>query len=278
MKNRFLNIVIILSIAFAALSCSTEATIDDAPIQDQESVVAISFADIATRSNGGDLLGGQTKSDEDQTTEGGVSLFEVGSQITVVGAATEPVTFTLNAEGEWISINPYEWIDSPESVYAYFGSGSSVADGEQMPDLYVAEYECGGVKPEGGVLSFTADRSFKHTSALIVVQVNNLESTIPPTVQLSNLHQISYVSNDGTYQKDASTIKSINFEMTAQDGNNYTYEAKVPSGEGNLLSDYQLKVKDENIFNYVANTNIIPTSFEANKVYTFTVNYLDAEE
>ncbi len=158
----------------------------------QQNIVSVAFADITSRSDEGEVLGDETETEtETETTD---TFFVIGDQITVVGAATESVTFTLNDQGEWISINPYEWIEAPQTVYAYFGQGASVADGEQMPDLYVAKYECDGVKPEGGLLAFTADKAFKHTSALIKVQVNNLVTTIPPTVQLSSLHQISYSS------------------------------------------------------------------------------------
>ncbi|MFR9546604.1 MAG: hypothetical protein SNJ29_13665 [Rikenellaceae bacterium] len=278
MRNLRLNIAAILSLCIMIVACSKEQSPCVAEQNDSISV-KISHASIATRSDGGDMIGSDSSDDNSASSnEESSSFFVEGDQITVVGAATETVTFTLNADGEWISINPYEWVDSPQTVSAYFGKSASVADGDQMPDLYYATMECNGEKPEGGVIAFEGDQAFKHTAALIRVQVNDFESTTPPTVQLYALHQISYVNSDGTYQKDSGAIYSINFELTASEGVNHTFEAKIPSGEGNLLSDYQLKVGDENIFNYIANTLLIPTSFDANKIYTFTVNYTAADE
>ncbi len=277
MKKLLFKITAILLLCIAMTSCSKEQ--NEASVeQDQSDIVSISFATIATKSDGGDLLGGDSSDEIYTKGDSSSSLFVEGDQISVVGAASETVTFSLNGDGEWISINPYEWIESPQTVYAYFGQGASVADGEQMPDLYCATIECNGVKPTDGVISFTEDRSFKHTSALIKIQVNDFESSTPPTVQLYALHQISYVNSDGTYQKDAGAINSISFDLIATEGTNYTFEAKVPSGEGNLLEDYQLKVNAENVFNYVANTILIPTSFDSNKIYTFTVNYMTTQE
>lgn len=271
MKRVIFKSIALLTLSLTLLSCSESGGDAGASPSGGDNTIAIGTAEISSRTDGGDIITGDTSGDVDEK----VSIFEAGDQITVVGAAESAVTFTLSTEGEWITTNPYEWVESPGVVKAYYGSGASISDGDQMPDFYFAEYDCEGSVPADGKLSFSDDGSFKHTAALIRVEVVNLSTTIPPTVVLNNLHQISYVNMDGTYQTDSSSIKYIDFDMTASEGANYTFEAKIPSGEDVLLADYQLRVKDENVFNYVTNTNLIPTSYEANKVYTYTVEYLD---
>ncbi len=253
MKKRLLGAVIIFALSFSILSCQKDV---DSQINEltSDDIVTVSFA---------------TRTDNSEEYE-----FVESDQITIVGAAEESIVFTYNSNGDWISIEPYQWLESPTIVYAYYGSSKTIEDGDQMADVYCATYDCEGSVPTGGILSFIDGCSFKPTSALVRVKINNWGDASTLSVFLSELHYISYVTTEGKYQTD-DQIRSILFTQIDTTEDYLLYEAKVPAGDystPNILEGYSLYVGSVNIFEHVANEKNIPTFFSAGEVYTFTIN------
>lgn len=254
MKRRSLGAIAIFALSFSILSCQKDVGSQPSELTSGDEIVAVDFA---------------TRTQDSEVYE-----FAEDDQITIVGAAAESIVFTYNSNGEWISIEPYEWLENPTTVYAYYGSAATIEDGDQMADVYCAEYDCNGSIPTNGTISFIDGCSFKHTAALVRVKINNWGDVSTLNVTLSELHNIGYVTSEGKYQTD-DQIRSIQFTKVDTSEDYLLYEAKVPAGDystPNILDGYSLYVGSVNIFEHIANEKNIPTFFSAGEVYTFTIN------
>lgn len=210
--------------------------------------------------------------DETPTT----SLFTSGDMITVVGAADDDVIFILSEDGEWRTLSEYSWMESPQTVYAYYGTNTSISDGDQMPDLLVAEIECNGVIPQNGILSFAGDRAFHHATALVEVKITGWNEYVEPTVTLKNLHSIISLSNTGKYIFDTKYLYGVNLELISSTNGVLTYRGRVPAGdsmETNINSGYSLMINTLNAMDYLLDDSLIPTYFEAGKSFLFSLAF-----
>ncbi len=228
-------------------------------------IINISTAEIATRIDDGN-----------DSNESESSLFKPGDKITVVGATHQPINFILTEDGDWRTDKMYEWLENPTIVRAYFGKDEVISNGSQMPDFLVAEYNCGGIVPEGGVLSFVEDGAFEHATALIAIDIKNWPKQLAPKVVLKDFHNVTTISGAGEYICDQSLIYSINMECVAEEGQNYKFEARVPAGTElvpNILGSYSIMVDDINILTYQIDEELIPTYYKLNSRFTYRLNY-----
>ncbi len=257
MKKVLCSIFLLLS--FIVSSCDSNE--DLLPSHDEQSI-SISRAEVRSYESGSD----------DVTT----SLFEAGDMITVVGAAEESVVFVLSDNNEWLSLSQYSWVESPQTVYAYYGTSTSISDGDQMPDLLVAEIECNGEIPSGGELSFESDGAFQHATALVVVKISGWSEYVNPTVSLKDLHSVISLSNTGDYVIDSRYLYSVNLELTSSTNGVLTYQARVPAGDQltpNIDSDYSLMINSVNAFEYLLDDSLVPAYFESGKSSSFSLAF-----
>ncbi len=243
-----------------SLLCACEKGQETATNNQQDNIV-LTGAEISSR----------VENDGDDTTTSN-TLFTEGDIVTVVGAANENVSFLYLGENTWRVDRPYQWKDNPTMVYAYYKSGVAVVDGEQIPEFFVAAQDCTTTKE----LSFTDNNSFKHATALVRVEIKNWSSNLAPqSVELKDLHKITYITSGGEYQV-GDDLCSIKMELVAENGTNYTYEARVPAGDAttpNIESGYKLFVDDINVLEWEVDESKIASFYEINKVYTYTLNY-----
>lgn len=257
MKKVLLSTLLLAS--FVLSSCSSNE--DYLPPQ-EEQCVTLSRAEVRSYDSGSG----------DTTT----SLFEAGDMITVVGAAEEDVVFVLAEDGEWLSLSEYSWVDSPQAVYAYYGTSTSISDGDQMPDLLVAEIVCGGLIPSGGELSFENDRAFCHATSLVEVKISGWGEYVNPTVTLKDLHSVISLSNTGQYVIDTKYLYSVNLELVSSADNTLIYQGRVPAGDSattNIDSDYSLMINSVNALEYLLDDSLIPSYFEAGKSFSFSLSF-----
>lgn len=257
MKSRLLSILFICIIAVS--SCDSG---DDTFAIQKEYALSVATAEVTPYA---------TKTDGDSPTAS-ESIFEAGDMITVVGASDEDVVFVLSDDGEWLSLSQFSWVDTPQKVYAYYGTSTSISDGDQMPDLLVAEIDCGGDIPSGGVLSFTDDGAFCHATALVEVKISEWAEYANPTVTLGDMHSVISLSNTGEYITDSKTLYSINLELVSSANDVLVYQARIPAGD-NIADDYTLKINTLNVFEYLLDSSKVPASFEAGEKFTFSLNY-----
>ncbi len=253
MRGIFLGIAASVALCLTVVSCQDGADFASSESAPQQGIVEISAATIASRS-------GDDAQDE--------TYFEDGAQITIKGATSEPVIFTMNGDGDWVSVEPYEWVGNPGVVTAYYGSATALVDGDQMPDIYFAEYDCEGTIPTS--LDFTGEMSFKHTAALVRVNIDSWGDSSSMVVELSNVHNFNYVTSTGEFQSGSDIMSITLTRVSCESG--YRYEGKIPAGDAltpNILSTYSLNVGGENIFNHIIDESSIPTYFTANTLYTF---------
>ncbi|MFI3304483.1 MAG: hypothetical protein SNF68_07140 [Rikenellaceae bacterium] len=254
MRGVFLGVAATVALCLTVVSCQDGVDLASSESILQQDIVEISAATIASRSGDGD---------EESDT-----YFEEGAQITIKGATSEAVIFTMNGDGDWVSVEPYEWIETPGVITAYYGNGAALEDGDQMPDICFAEYDCNGIIPES--LDFTGEMSFKHTAALVRVNIDSWGDSSSMVVELSNIHNFSYVTSTGEFQSGSDIMSITLTRVSCESG--YRYEGKIPAGDAltpNILSTYSLTVGGENIFNHIIDESAIPAYFTANTIYTF---------
>lgn len=257
MKRRLLSILIICAIAMS--SCDSG---DDSFIPQGELVLSVAAAEVSPY---------VTKTDGDIPTTS-ESIFEAGDMITVVGASDEDVVFVLSDDGEWLSLSQFSWMDTPQTVYAYYGTSTSISDGDQMPDLLMAEIDCGGTIPPDGILSFTEDGAFCHATALVEVKISGWAEYANPTVTLGDIHSVISLSNTGYYITNSKILYSITLELISSSDGVLVYQARVPAGN-NIAEDYTLMVNTINVFEYLLDDSLTPSTFEAGEKFTFSLDY-----
>lgn len=269
MRKLLLPILLVLGITF---SCSKE---NESEVVTSNKILTVSGAEIATRTSD-DGSGGEEEAD---------TSFEVGDKITVVGATEDDVTFIYKSDGSWLAEGTYEWIDNPQTVKAYYGQDTFISDGDQMPDLLVATYECNGEIPE--TLSFTDETAFTHATAMIEVIIRDWSSIVDPSVKFQNCHNVVAVGSNGVYYTDDNCIYTINFELYSEveqaDGKKtFSFRACVPAGsEENtyILADSQSLLFGDssaliNIFTFIADEDDIPSYYEGGKIFTYDITYV----
>ncbi len=215
----------------------------------------------------------QTESGDESSTS---TLFQTGDMITIVGAAEEDVVFILAEDGNWRTLSEYSWKDSPQTVYAYSGTSTSISDGDQMPDILVAEIECNGLVPQDGILAFSGDRAFHHATALVEVNIAEWGEYVEPSVSLKNLHSVISLSNVGSYIIDTKYLYSINLELVSNTNGVLTYQGRVPAGDSdvtNINSGYSLMINSMNAIDYLLDDSLVPTYFDAGKITSFSLTF-----
>lgn len=262
MRKLLLPILLVLGLTF---SCSkSEVT------ESSGKILAISGAEISQSSD--------FATDDEVDTS-----FSVGDKITVVGAAEDDVVFIYKSDGSWQAEGTYEWMENPQTVKAYYGQDTFIDDGDQMPDLLVATYECGGVIPD--VLSFTDVSAFEHATAMLEVIIKDWTGIVEPSVRFQTCHNVIAVGSNGVYHTDANALYTIYFEAysagTDKTAGLYAFRARVPAGTEEtpyiIASSAALYFGDSsqyiNIFTYMDEDDI-PVYYEAGKIFTYTITYI----